>query len=504
MLLNRTRLSVVGVGFLTFAIGVPCWAQAPSITTNGIVPADSTVPTIQAGEWASIYGTNLASSTVNWTGNFPLSLGGTSVTINGKSAYLSLASPTQINFQAPDDTATGSVPVVVTTSNGTATSTVTLAQFGPSFLLLDNKHVAGIIVRPDGSGAQGGGTYDFLGPTGNSLGYATVAAKAGDTVELYAVGLGPTNPVVPAGKAYSGAAPTTNQVLLSINAVSETPAFAGLSGTGLYQINLTIPAGLGTGDVPLVAIVGGVLTQSGVVISLQDPAAAPPQIQSLTLSSSSVIGGGPVTGTINLSAPAPAGGAVVSVFDTNSIAASAPATVTVPAGSESTTFTITTTVVTSSQAITIFASYGGVSQQASLSVTPPSTAPSFSELVLYATFKPTGYPTETVPIVVQPNNGTTTYSAAIGIGDFILVNGVATNQGLTFSFSTLQAGFNVLSSPTLTLLISSASLTFTLSPAANEGMTGFSGTLSVTGQPGGTGSAVTVAGPITGYYITQP
>ena len=163
-----------------------------------------TIPTIQAGEWISIYGTNLASSTVVWTGNFPLSLGRTSVTINRKSAYLSLASPTQINLQTPDDTATGTVPVVVTTSEGTATSTVTLTQFGPSFLLLDNKHVAGIIVRPDGSGAQGGGTYDFIGPTGNSLGYATVAAKAGDTVELYAVGLGPTNPVVPAGRGYSG------------------------------------------------------------------------------------------------------------------------------------------------------------------------------------------------------------------------------------------------------------------------------------------------------------
>jgi len=48
-----------------------------------------------------------------------------------------------------------------------------------------------------------------------------------------------------------------------------TPIFAGLSSAGLYQINLTIPSGLGTGDVKLTGIVTGVQTQSGVMISLQ-------------------------------------------------------------------------------------------------------------------------------------------------------------------------------------------------------------------------------------------
>ena len=84
--------------------------STPSINAGGIVPVDSTVTTIQPGEWVSIYGTNLASSTVTWNGNFPTSLGGTSVTINGKAAYLSFVSPTQINVQAPNDTATGSCP----------------------------------------------------------------------------------------------------------------------------------------------------------------------------------------------------------------------------------------------------------------------------------------------------------------------------------------------------------------------------------------------------------
>jgi uncharacterized protein (TIGR03437 family) len=50
--------------------------------------------------------------------------------------------------------------------------------------------------------------------------------------------------------------------------------WVGMSGAGLDQINLTIPAGLGTGDVPLVAGISGghtplYETPSYVVISLQ-------------------------------------------------------------------------------------------------------------------------------------------------------------------------------------------------------------------------------------------
>ena len=109
----------------------------------------------------------------------------------------------------------------------------------------------------------------ILGPTGTTLGYRTVAAKVDDYVELFAVGFGPTSPSVPAGQSFAGAAPATSPVSLLIESVNVTPTFVGLSSAGLYQINLTIPAGLGTGDVPLAAIVGGIQTPQGVVISLQ-------------------------------------------------------------------------------------------------------------------------------------------------------------------------------------------------------------------------------------------
>jgi uncharacterized protein (TIGR03437 family) len=212
----------------------------PVIAIGGVVPS-----TIEPGEWVSIYGSNLAPGIANWNGDFPTSLNGTSVTVDGKPAYLEYVSPSQINFQVPDDTARGSVSVADTTAIGTVTSTATLASFSPTFFSFDGKHVAGIIVRPDG--------YDLLGPTGTSLGYPTVAAKAGDIVELFGTGFGPT----------------TNPVTIRINNVSVTPSFAGISGAGLYQFNLIIPSGLGTGDVSLQASVGGVQTPVGAVISLQ-------------------------------------------------------------------------------------------------------------------------------------------------------------------------------------------------------------------------------------------
>ena len=93
-------------------------AALPIVTL--VAPNGSSKNTIQPGEWVSIYGANLASGTGVWKGDFPTSLAGTSVTINGRSAFLSFVSPGQINLQAPDDSATGPVSVVVTTAAGKA------------------------------------------------------------------------------------------------------------------------------------------------------------------------------------------------------------------------------------------------------------------------------------------------------------------------------------------------------------------------------------------------
>ena len=239
------------------------------ITAGGIVPNDSTVSVIQSGSWISIFGTNLASKTSLWNGDFPQSLEGTSVTIDNKSAYMWYVSPQQINLQVPDDATTGTVEVAVTTASGTAYSTVTLATYAPSFSLLgDGIHVAGEIATPDGSGAYGGGTYDLVGPS-NTFSYSTRPVKAGETLVLYGVGFGPTTPTVQAGQPYSGAARTNSPVTVTIGGVSASVSFAGVTEAGLYQLNLTVPANTGSGDQALQATVNGIRTPPGPVVTVQ-------------------------------------------------------------------------------------------------------------------------------------------------------------------------------------------------------------------------------------------
>lgn len=131
-------------------------------------------------------------------------------------------------------------------------------------------HILGLILRPDGSGSFGSGanSYDLLGPTGTSLGFKTVAAKAGDTVVLYGVGFGPTNPAVPAGQINSIYPGASEKVTLTIHGTSVTPSFAGIWFTGAFQLNVKIPAGLPSGDQTLIATVNG-LQSPPVLIALR-------------------------------------------------------------------------------------------------------------------------------------------------------------------------------------------------------------------------------------------
>jgi uncharacterized protein (TIGR03437 family) len=260
-------------------------AVVPSINNAGVAPIYSKSTTIQPGSWISIYGTNLVSSLGVWNGQppTPTSLGGASVKINGKDAFLWVAVPKafgdtdQINLQAPDDTATGTVPVTVTnSSNGTATSTVTLGTVGPSFNVLgDGVHAAALILTPNGNGSAFGGLYDIDGPTGTSLGFATRPVKAGEFLILYGVGFGPTNPPSASGQPYSGpagGAPMTDSFTLSIGGKTIPAAnvtYSALVGQGLYQFNVKIPSGLGTGDLPLSLMIAGATTPSTVVVAVQ-------------------------------------------------------------------------------------------------------------------------------------------------------------------------------------------------------------------------------------------
>ncbi len=256
-------LSIAGT-----AVPVTQLGGAPAVNRNGIVPIYSAVPTIQPGSWISIFGSGLSAGTSVWNGDFPTSLGGVSVTINGKPGSLWFVSPLQITLQAPDDTATGSVNVVVTTPIGSTASTVTLAPYAPSFSLWDSQYAAAVIATPGGGGAYGDGSYDLAGPAGR-FSFNTRPVQAGEVLVLYGVGFGPTDPPVVSGRAFSGAAPTTSLVTITIGGVAANVLFSGITSAGLYQLNVVVPNGAGSGDRLLQATVGGARTPDNVYVSVK-------------------------------------------------------------------------------------------------------------------------------------------------------------------------------------------------------------------------------------------
>jgi hypothetical protein len=101
-------------------------------------------------------------------------------------------------------------------------------------------------------------------------------------------------------------------------------------------------------------------------------------LSSLTLSSSSIQSQRPVTATITLTEPAPAGNASVALESSNRDVARVPANTSVPAGATSTTVTVETSTVGANTTVTIQASYGGVTRTANLTVTPPPLEPRFT------------------------------------------------------------------------------------------------------------------------------
>ncbi len=237
---------------------------APVVLEGGVVPVYSTSTTVQAGSWISIYGTNLAPSIAIWDGNFPipLSLGGVSVTVNGKRGYLWFVSPGQINLQVPDDSTTGSVSVVVTTPTGTFTSTGTLAAASPSLsLLADLKHVAAL--TPNAAGG-----LDVVGTPG-AFPYATVPVAPGAPLVLYGVGFGPTDPPVKSGEAVPAPVATVNPVTVTIGGIRAPVLYSGIVAAGLYQINVTVPPDTPSGDQPVRASVSGLQTGAGPVVTIR-------------------------------------------------------------------------------------------------------------------------------------------------------------------------------------------------------------------------------------------
>lgn len=102
------------------------------------------------------------------------------------------------------------------------------------------------------------------------------------------------------------------------------------------------------------------------VVFVTSPVAAPALI---SFNPTNVAGGASTTGTVILSAAAPAGGAAVSLTS-NAFAVSVPASVVVPAGSKTVNFPVTTFAVANEYPVTVTATYNGASVTAQITLSP--------------------------------------------------------------------------------------------------------------------------------------
>jgi hypothetical protein len=156
-------------------------------------------------------------------------------------------------------------------------------------------------------------------------------------------------------------------------ALAQVPASVSIaSGNTANSFDITTSRVFLQSSVRIDATAGGV-TKSFWMDLGSDPN-APPLLQSVAVSPTSVAGGSTATGTVFLSQPAPAGGITVTLATSSSVA-TAPGIVNVPGGQTSANFTITTSPVASSTPVTVTAFYD-TTRSTTLTVTsgsPPST-----------------------------------------------------------------------------------------------------------------------------------
>ena len=156
-----------------------------------------------------------------------------------------------------------------------------------------------------------------------------------------------------------------------VNLSSSHPSVASVPSSvtvpaGATSANFTVSTSTvsSSTNVTITASAGGVARTATLTVN---PASTSVTLQSLTISPTSVWGGSTATGTVRLSGPAPAGGAVVQLRS-SSARASVPSSVTIPAGATSANFTIRTTSAFSITTVTITATYNGVSRSAQLTI----------------------------------------------------------------------------------------------------------------------------------------
>jgi len=245
-----------------YFVGTAAVVSGPEISE--VANAEGENPAIAPNTWVEIKGVNLAPAgdsriwqAADFSGDqMPTQLDQVSVSVNGKSAFVYYISPTQVNVLTAPDAISGPVQVQVT-NNGAAGGTFAaqVSALSPSFFVINGgPYVAA--VHADGSLIAPGGLYAGATP-----------ARPGETVLLYANGMGPTTvPVVNGSRTQTGVLPSMPAV--KIGGLPAVVQYSGLVAAGEFQFNVVIPSGLADGDQPLTAAYQGASTQAGTLIAI--------------------------------------------------------------------------------------------------------------------------------------------------------------------------------------------------------------------------------------------
>lgn len=261
------------------------------------------------------------------------------------------------------------------------------------------------------------------------------------------------------------------------------------------------------------------------------PAPAP-ALASVGLNPATVQGGASSSAAVTLTAPAPAGGAIVSLTSSNTGAATVAATLTVPAGATTaTTTSVATSAVSATTTAVISAVYLGVTRSAILTITaaaPPSTAAldtvslgpssvqggsSASATVTLTAPAPAGgavvsFSSSNPAVATVP----ATLTVPAGVNSRVVVNFVSTSPVASTTSAVIAASYNgITRSATLTVTVppppqpGGALESLTLSPATVQtGTTGTSATLTFNALTPTGGATVSLASSNTSIATVPP
>ena len=167
---------------------------------------------------------------------------------------------TQINVVVPSGLPTGETVSVTVIVNGTpsfqAMTTVAGATDPGVFMIDAAQHAA--VIAATGTNA------------GKVLGLNGATASAGDILQVFGTGLGQKAIPVPDGAACPGADWAAAPVTATIGGEPAPASYAGCAPgyAGLDQINLTVPAGLASGDQPLI-VTAGLISSTPTMLPIQ-------------------------------------------------------------------------------------------------------------------------------------------------------------------------------------------------------------------------------------------